>query len=143
MEKSETLGFQRRPNRAHSSDIATWPIEAGDKAHFYGIGGAYEDYRNCAGGLTGGTRHCFRTAGEQQIDIVADHLGRDLGLHPGLLRVAQEAGPRTDCLAVAVEDADDRVGKVADRFRIGIDHRPRNRSRSSIRYSAMNSDTTQ
>src|SRR5260370_7775224 len=47
MKKSETLGFQRRPNRAHSSDIATWPIEAGDKACFYGIGGAYQDYRNC------------------------------------------------------------------------------------------------
>ena len=56
MKKSETLAFQRRPNRAHSSDIATWPIEAGDKAHFYGIGRAYEDYRNCAGGRCGCSR---------------------------------------------------------------------------------------
>ena len=56
MKKSETLGFQRRPYQAYSSDIATWPIEAGNKARFYRISGAYEHYRNCSGGRSGRSR---------------------------------------------------------------------------------------
>src|SRR4029450_10059579 len=44
--------------------------------------------------------------------------------------VAQEAAPRTDRLTVAVKNADDRIGGVADRFRIGVPLRPRHRSRS-------------
>ena len=42
--------------------------------------------------------------------------------------VAQEAGPRADRLAVAVEHADDRIGEVADRFGVGIDLRARHRA---------------
>ena len=44
--------------------------------------------------------------------------------------VAQEPAPGTDRLAVAVEHADDRIGEVADRFRIGVHLRPRHRSGS-------------
>src|SRR5690242_2479685 len=41
-------------------------------------------------------------------------------------RIAQEAAPGPYCLSLAVEDADDRIGELTDRFGIGIDWRPRN-----------------
>ena len=44
------------------------------------------------------------------------------------LLVGQETGPGADRLALPVEHADDREGEVADRFRIDIDLRPRNRA---------------
>ena len=34
--------------------------------------------------------------------------------------IAQQASPGTDRLAIAIENANDRVGEVADRFRIGV-----------------------
>ena len=49
------------------------------------------------------------------------------------LLVAQQAGPRADRLAVAVEHADDRIGEIADGFRIGVDLRARHRARPWIR----------
>ena len=43
--------------------------------------------------------------------------------------VAQEAGPGSDRLTVPIEHPNDRIGEVADGFRIGIHVRPRHRSR--------------
>ena len=40
------------------------------------------------------------------------------------LLVAQQTGPRTDGLAVAVQNADDRKGEIPNGFRIDIDVGP-------------------
>ncbi|MNT20839.1 hypothetical protein D3C72_1561580 [compost metagenome] len=57
--------------------------------------------------IEGAQRHHVLEAGEQFV-------------------VRQQPGPGADRFAVAVQDADDRIGEIADLFRGDIDLRPRN-----------------